>query len=110
MYNELREVEVKDDMGYVYILYNNKSNLVKIGRTKSPHKRFTTLTNQNGTDFKYYISNQMYIDKIIEKIMHSKFHIYRKKGEWFLCEFDSAVKELEELINSEDFKRRNISK
>lgn len=110
MYKELKNINYEKSQGYIYILYNPESNLVKIGRTKNPYKRFTTLSNQNGSKFRYYISNQMFIDEIIEKIMHNKFSFKRKCGEWFSITFDEAMDELNKLLNSEDFKKRNVNK
>jgi hypothetical protein len=97
-------------MGYVYILHNPESNLVKIGKTKFPYKRFSNLSNQNGSKFKYHITESMFIEGIIEKILHNKFAMKRKCGEWFNINFDDALSELENILNSEDFKRRNINK
>lgn len=108
IYNELTNLETNKDMGYVYALYNPKSNLVKIGKTKSPQHRFSTLTNQNGTSMHYYLSPAMFIESIVEKVMHNKFDRYREKGEWFRCDFNDVVNTLDELINSEDSTRRNI--
>jgi hypothetical protein len=102
--------ETNPDMGYVYVLYNPKSKLVKIGKTKSPRNRFSVLTNQNGSTFKYYITEPIYIESLVEKVMHNKFSYKRKKGEWFDIGFDDAVLELKLLLESEDFNRRNINK
>jgi hypothetical protein len=97
-------------MGYVYILYNLDSGLVKIGKTKQPHKRFNTLSNQNGSDLRYFITESIYIESLVEKVMHAKFHKFRQKGEWFKIDFDIVVNELKRLLNSEDFKRRNTER
>jgi hypothetical protein len=110
LYKELLGLDAEFDMGYVYVIYNPESNLVKIGKTKHPHKRFTTLSNQNGTKFKYYITEPMHINGLIEKIMHNRFTYRRRNGEWFDIPFDDAVSELKLLLESEDFKRRNIHK
>lgn len=42
--------------------------------------------------------------------MHNKFSYKRKKGEWFDIGFDDAVLELKTLLESDDFKQRNIHK
>lgn len=106
------ENEIKEDidMGYVYLLYNPKSNLVKIGKTKDLRTRFSTLTNQNGSKMTYYYSPAMYIEGIIEKIMHNKFDRFREKGEWFNCSFEDTVVELNQICSSEDFNRRNFKR
>jgi hypothetical protein len=110
LYKELIGFKTNPDMGYVYVLYNPKSKLVKIGKTKSPKSRFSTLSNQNGSTFKYFITEQIYIESLVEKVMHNKFSNKRKKGEWFDIGFDDAVLELKSLLESDDFKRRNILK
>ncbi|MBU5332107.1 GIY-YIG nuclease family protein [Anaerocolumna aminovalerica] len=112
MYNELKNINEDKEMGYVYVLYNPESKLVKIGKTKDPRDRLLSLSNQNGTKMKYYITDQMYIETIVERIMHNKFDRFRcAKGEWFKnISFNDVVKTLKELCNSEDFKRRNYKK
>lgn len=110
MYKELTGLETNPDMGYVYVLYNPESELVKIGKTKNPHQRFNTLSNQNGSKFRYYITEAIYIEGTVEKVMHNKFATRRMKGEWFSSNFDDVVITLKELLSSEDFKRRNIHK
>jgi hypothetical protein len=108
MYKELKSYNTSTEMGYVYILYNPESELVKIGKTKSPQKRFSALSHQSGSKLKYYITEPMYIETLIERIMHNKYNKYRVKGEWFKgVEFDGVKNELIELCNCEDFKRRN---
>jgi hypothetical protein len=99
-----------ESQGYVYILYNPTNCLVKIGKTKFPYKRFSALSNQNGSKFKYYISDAMFIEGIVEKVMHNKFSFKRRSGEWFDISYDDAVYELEKLLNSKDFNRRNVDK
>lgn len=110
MYTELKNITMQDNQGYVYILYNPESSLVKIGKTKFPYKRFSTLSNQNGSKFKYYITEPMFIEGIVEKVLHNKFATKRKCGEWFSVTFDEAVEELKNILNSTDFKRRNINR
>lgn len=113
MYNELRNLNtiLSSNTGYVYILYNTESNLVKIGSTQNPHERLSKLTNESGTKLKYYITQPMYIFQLVEKVMLQKYDRFRVKGEWLKgVEFDRVVNQLKEICDSEDFKRRNISK
>lgn len=110
MYKELKSHNTSSEMGYVYILYNPESTLVKIGKTKFPYKRFSTLSNQNGSKFKYHITEPMFIEGLVEKILHNKFAMKRKCGEWFKINFDEALMELSNILNSNDFKRRNVNK
>lgn len=108
MYKELKNLNQDLTMGYVYVLYNPESELVKIGKTKNPQERFTSLTNQNGTKFRYYITKPMYIERIVEKVMHDRFHRFRVKGEWFKnISFDDVVTYLKEVCCSNDFINRN---
>lgn len=108
MYKELKGYESNMNQGYVYILFNKESNLIKIGKTKNPNQRFRTLSNQTGSILKYYISEPMYIEGIIERIMQNKYNRFRVKGEWFKnIDFDTVKKDLIDLCNSENFKERN---
>lgn len=98
-------------MGYVYVLYNPDSNLVKIGKTKKPLQRFRSLSNQNGSKFQYYITEPIYIENIVEKILHNKFAMKRVKGEWFSSvHFNEVVEFLINILNSKDFKKRNVKR
>lgn len=113
MYNELKNIPptLLSNQGYVYILHNPESNLVKIGSTQAPHQRFSKLSNENGTKLKYYISQPMYIYQLVEKVMLQVYDRFRVKGEWIKgVEFDSVVNQLNIILNSDDFKRRNIPK
>lgn len=98
-------------MGYVYVLYNPESDLVKIGKTKCPHRRFSELSNQNGSKFRYYITEPMFIETLVERVMHNKFATKKAKGEWYSSvSFDTVVNALRDLCESDDFKSRNIRK
>lgn len=112
IYNELKyitDTKESEDMGYVYVLYNPESNLVKIGKTKSPHRRFSELSNQAGSKFRYYITEPIFIETIVERVMHNKFATKRVKGEWFSSvDFDFVVSTLKGVLDSDDFNKRNI--
>lgn len=111
MYQELNGIKQDSDMGYVYVLYNPESELVKIGKTIQPQVRFRTLSNSNGSKFRYYLSDPIFINSLLEKVMHNRFHKYRVRGEWYKgIEFDTVVNELKKICNSEDFKRRNFKR
>ena len=108
MYKELNGMNHSPTMGYVYVLYNPESNLVKIGMTKNPKERFLTLTNETGSKFKYYITKPMFIEFLVEKAMHSKFHRFNVKGEWYKnIDFETVASYLKDICDSEDFKKRN---
>lgn len=95
---------------YIYVLLNS-DNYVKIGITKNFDKRKQSLSGSNGggsiiTD--YYVSDKTYVYNL-EKIMHEIFKDYRiPHTEWFKgIEFNEVVKQLQQLLSSESYRRTN---
>jgi len=110
MYQELGGKKQNQEMGYVYVLLHSESNLVKIGKTTDPQKRFRTLANQTGSKLKYHITPAIYKYSLLEKVMLNRFDRYRVKGEWLKgCTFEEVVNSLNEIVNCDDFKRRNVA-
>lgn len=108
MYKHLKSLNPSEEKGYVYILYSSESNLVKIGKTKQPQVKLTKLSLSNGSEFEYTLSPETHLYSILEKCLHSYFNIYRTKGEWFRIDYAVAVDKLNSILESDDFKRRNI--
>lgn len=95
---------------YIYVLLNS-DNYVKIGITKNFDKRKQSLSGSNGggsiiTD--YFVSPETYVYNL-EKIMHELFKDYRiPNTEWFKgIEFNEVVKQLQQLLSSEAYRRTN---
>ncbi len=67
-------------LNYIYLMYNCRNDLTKIGRSISPLKREKTL---QGEDPELNIVAIWEKDKIYEKMLQDKFVSKRKRGEWF---------------------------
>jgi len=75
----------------VYFIRNKYNNLVKIGSTKNPFKRFKELKsmclNHFGMDNVLEIEGIIYIPSekhsLYENILHKQYKEYNKHGEWF---------------------------
>lgn len=108
----LKNYELEDGNGIVYIFKHKESGLTKIGITnKNVQNRLNTLERQSGnTIVEYAISVPMRngLEKTVEKILHNKFSRKRKRGEYFDIDFIDAVSELNKITESNDFKKRNI--
>ncbi|KKB00220.1 GIY-YIG nuclease family protein [Avibacterium paragallinarum] len=72
----------KENSIFTYIVFNPKSNLIKIGKSISPKKRIRTLETQAGAHFE--VLALIHGDE--ESKLHKKFDKYRTIGEWFLDE------------------------
>ena len=106
------KVDTEDGIGYVYILKNPDSGLIKCGTTTNPKERFSALKNQNGSKLEYTLVST-YIPYILEKVMHGllKFdgnRMCRREGEWFDRDYEDAIHILEDVMKSADYKRRNF--
>lgn len=99
----------EDNVGYVYILENETN--IKIGKTSNPVNRLRQLSNSNTGGLKplrVFITDGMYIDQTIEKIMHSIYSKERVEGEWFAnLDFSEVRDQLIQLCNSKDFIKCN---
>ena len=63
---------------YTYFIYDKKTRLLKIGKSKNPFNRLTVLSTSNGNLMLIYFS-----DLITEKDAHIFFKENRIFGEWF---------------------------
>lgn len=77
-----------------YIVFNPKSNLIKIGKSISPKTRIRTLETQAGAIFDVLAL----IDSDIESKLHKKFAEYRTVGEWF-DDRDGAIRKYTKALN-----------
>lgn len=115
---DLKDISILEEpMIYVYIMLNSNGK-VKIGKTKDIYKRYLSLcgSNSQGNEITdVFVSPCTYINTL-ETIMHDKFAKYRiPKTEWFHDKSDpdgtslfyNAIKELELLFSSDDYKRCN---
>lgn len=77
---------------YVYFMYNEATNLIKIGKSENPIQRLrsinTVFKTQFGLEDKIHLINLICVPSgkslCLEKQIHEKFKNYRKNGEWFL--------------------------
>lgn len=89
----------EDSSKQVYIFENVLYPILKIGISDNPLKRKTTIENASGFPLNLiYESEPVKRPKIVEALIHKKFKEYRQKGEWFIIDKESAIKEIEEVI------------
>lgn len=81
--------------GAVYVALR-QDGLVKIGITSYPERRKKELENGSGFKIEKFFNSDIYSNaNKIESLVHKTLSDQRKQGEWFDCNFDEAVKEVE---------------
>lgn len=91
----------KDLSGFVYLVQATKTNFYKIGLSKDPLKRLSSI--QTGTPFEVKIIHRLYSLNcvLLEKALHDYYQAYWLRGEWF--DFPvSVVKEFVQTANDLD--------
>lgn len=68
---------------FVYILQSQEDGYYKIGVSKNPQKRLSTLQTGNPSELKLINIYESKNAKRIEKKLHSLFSSFKKEGEWF---------------------------
>lgn len=89
-----------EDKGFVYVVYNPKTKLTKIGRSTNPKSRIKSLAFGAGCDLKELAIVRVEDCSQVENMLHKKFNHARKVGEWFkldIVEKEALIKELEGL-------------
>jgi hypothetical protein len=77
---------------HVYLMYNKRSNLIKIGQSVKPSFREKTLQSEEP---EILLLCTWEAPKMVERELHSEFRSQRKRGEWF----DLSFKDLEKIKN-----------
>lgn len=90
------EFVIKEHSFGTYIIFNNKSNLFKIGKTKNLGKRMSLLENEYGVKLQLI----GFLDTDIESELHIKYSKNRVHGEWFNISMDTAL----DICNKYNFK------
>ena len=70
----------QNDKNKVYLMFNKRNQLTKIGISKTPRKREKTL---QGEEPELFLAAVWEAPKKVEKELHHKFSKKRKRGEWF---------------------------
>lgn len=89
------------DFGYLYVIQNEISNIVKIGKSRNPHQRIKAIKNHAAIYGKTYISEKVANYSNLENKCHKKFKDFSCTSEWFSIGFDEAVKSVEEIVSHE---------
>lgn len=77
-------------MSYVYFVRQEGTELLKIGRSANPLRRFESL--QTGSP--HHLTLVGYLretDELNESVLHTRFRAFRAKGEWFREGFEIAT-------------------
>lgn len=94
--DERKKLGIPRSTGFIYVLYNPLSNLVKIGTSLNPMRRTRNIACTAGVSYKQcrvWISPRVGDPYDIEESLHKHFSNYRKIGEWFTVDFSTAVKQ-----------------
>lgn len=83
---EIKEVVQKETNQKTYLMFDENTKLVKIGRTNNPKLRETTFKNSNPFIKCIYICNND-----VEIMLHRKFKNKKIKGEWFKLSDDEIA-------------------
>ena len=86
--------KLPSNVGYVYVLHDKKGNRCKIGKTRLPLERYSTLRGAAGLkeeDCEFYVSDIMENHSSFEKQAHNYFNNCKISGEWFLCSYNDVV-------------------
>lgn len=84
----------KSRLSFIYLMKSGLTGLYKIGTSKTPKRRETSLRSGDKTITLVWQSSEVY-PLLTECTLHEHFHLRRKNGEWFdLSEHDiNYVKE-----------------
>lgn len=74
---------------YLYFIQSNNQGMIKIGRSKDPHKRLKQLQTGNPNNLRLICYFENLGDK--EKYLHEHLKKFRKKGEWFEYECVGSI-------------------
>jgi hypothetical protein len=74
----------------LYIIYNKKTKLTKIGITENLEKRITRLEHQCGCSLDCIAWVDIKHARETEIFLHATFNCYRQHGEWFELDEDSV--------------------
>ena len=86
-------VELRDRQSYIYFLYAEKANAIKIGYSVNLEERFTEIQSHNAEDLD--LLKVVSGDLQWEKALHKQFRKYRLHHEWYVLNT-----ELLDLIDS----------
>ena len=75
------ESKLESNMGYVYLITCKKTMVCKIGFSKNPHKRISTL--QVGYPFQLVLEDYKKGSMLDEKNLHKANKKHKLNGEWF---------------------------
>ena len=95
IFDEYNFDENPDKENYIYLMFNPRSGLTKIGRNINPQNREKTL---QGEDPNTQIIALWKADRKVEKILHQNFDQKRKRGEWFNLSITELLS-IKEIMN-----------
>lgn len=89
-----------NNYGFIYVIHAVGANRYKIGRTKNLQNRFLELKKQSPFPLEVYTS-WFSIDCVLEELLlHKKFRLSRRHGEWFeLVRDENQINELQSNFN-----------
>jgi hypothetical protein len=94
IHNPSRTALINNPAPYIYLMKNNLNGLYKIGYSKKPYKRESTLQSQE-PDITMILLRKAPFE--VENALHRKFKDKRVRGEWFELT-NTEVREIEKFI------------
>lgn len=77
------KVQRRDGWGYIYLLFAYYTDLLKIGYSQDPIKRFKSLKTGSPLPLGFCTCVFLPNPAMHEAILHEKYASFRTKGEWF---------------------------
>lgn len=76
---------------HIYVV-ESPTKTIKIGRSKTPQSRIKQIASAAGFEpVRNWVSIPVVDAGLFERMIHAHFDNHRRVGEWFECDFDSAV-------------------
>ncbi len=90
-----------EDIGYVYVLKDAERGLCKIGMSKNPLMRLSTIKTAAGCEkTTSFISRKTKDARGLERKTHAAFSAMRVAGEWFKADFTNIVNFVKDNVDS----------
>lgn len=93
-FGNIHDGEIVENAEYVYLMVNEETGLIKIGRSKNPKYREGTLHSKEPTVHRVAFWKA---DKELEKLLHDRYAKSRIRGEWFRLTF-KQLNDLERFV------------
>ena len=96
-------VEKKPQSKQVYIMQNLMYPILKIGISDDPVKRLRTLEGGAGFPLELIFESRAILNPVtVERLIHQELKDYRKGGEWFDIDVETAKEKVEKALSDSE--------